>query len=70
MTGVERDQLILGSPPRLEPLRPDQCGPKELEVLAALRKSIGLPDGPLPELVATRSSLRAQKKSPCNAGAF
>ena len=53
MTAGERDQLILGSPPRLEPLRPDQCGPKELEVLAALRKSIGLPDGPLPELVAT-----------------
>lgn len=53
MTPSERDQFILGSPPRLEPLRPDQCGSKELEVLAALRKSIGLPDGPLPELVAT-----------------
>ncbi len=54
MTPAERDQLIVGLPPRLEPLSAEQCGPKEREMLSAVRKSIGLADeGPLPELVAT-----------------
>jgi alkylhydroperoxidase family enzyme len=49
-----RERFILGPPPRIAPLRADQCSQRDLDMLAALRKSIGISqDAPLPELVAT-----------------
>lgn len=54
LTPEERDALILGHPPRIPPLTPEEYTPEVRQVAAELRAAAGLPPSDyIPEFVAT-----------------